>query len=772
VGAPPDAAPTARPAATKGQWGRWVFRHRKGILVASGLVLLAAVLVLLRGGTLGTTTIEGIEHSRGLQRIESALGRAGESTFTILFRSTTLEARDPAFMAAVHDALAPLRADPRVQSVRAPDGLPGPLAEPLLTSDGKGAIAVVGLKDDVRRASLAFPSLRALVRSDALSVSFTGFLAFKADLDAVLQRDLLKAELISIPLVVAVLLLVFRSLVASLLPAGVGGLAVACGVACVVALSRVMDMAQYAINVVSLIGLGVAIDYSLFIVARFRDELALGKSVEDAIARTLSTAGRAVVFSGVAVGIGLSGLLFYPRSYMVALGIGGASVVVLALVFSLTFLPALLACLGPRVDAGRVPFPFGASADGFWRRLAHGVMRRPLTVLLPTLAFLLAAGAPFLRIDLAAADMSVLPRTEEARKAHEDLRLTLPDAVATRLAVVVDFPEGSAFTRERVGALHDLNRRVERIPGVSKLESLLALHGEMEREDYQDLFGCPPAEWPQTLAPYIPEAMRGSTFVFSALTDAPPGGEAARSIVRAIRSLRRVGDGTLLVSGQPAFDVDSIDFLLERTPAAVTFVVVTTTLTLFLLLGSVALPLKALVMNALSIAGSFGALVWIFQDGNGAWLLGFEPGPIEPTLPILLFCSVFGLSMDYEVLLLCRMQEEYERTKDNRHAVAEGLERCGRLITSAAAIMVAVFIAFAVAQVVVVKAMGIGMAVAVALDATIVRILIVPSTMRLFGDWNWWAPAWLLRLRERLGFAHDEGEDGDAPGRAREVPPT
>jgi RND superfamily putative drug exporter len=231
--------------------------------------------------------------------------------------------------------------------------------------------------------------------------------------------------------------------------------------------------------------------------------------------------------------------------------------------------------------------------------------------------------------------------------------------------------------------------------------------------------------------------------LLSALTDAAPSSETARAIVHALRADRAVGDGTLLVTGQTARDVDITEFTLARAPYAIGFTVTVTLITLFVLLRSVILPIKAVIMNLLSITASFGALVWIFQDGHLATLLRFEPGPLDPTVPVLLFCAVFGLSMDYEVLMLSRMREEYLRSGDNTWAVAEGLERSGRLITSAAAIMVVVFGAFALATVVVVKALGVALSLAVALDATLVRILIVPATMRLFGDLNWWAPSWL-----------------------------
>jgi len=340
----------------------------------------------------------------------------------------------------------------------------------------------------------------------------------------------------------------------------------------------------------------------------------------------------------------------------------------------------------------------------------------------------------------------VLPREIEARRGHEELRAALPSVVANRVVVVTRFP-GPALTAERIEALYGLSRRIAALPGVERVESIVDLDPRMGVAEYQTLLRLPRLLMPPGLPYAIDRTVGGNVAVMAAITAGTSESNDARDVVRAIRADRAVGDGELLVTGQTANDLDSTDFILSHTPKAVAFVVIATCLVLFLALGSVILPIKAVLMNMLSIAGSFGALVWIFQEGHMSGLLRFEAGPIEPTLPILLFCSLFGLSMDYEVLLLTRIQEEYVRSGDNTRSVAEGLERSGRLITSAAAIMVAVFGAFSLADIVLVKAMGLGMALAVALDATLVRILIVPATMRLFGDLNWWAPRFLLKVR-------------------------
>jgi RND superfamily putative drug exporter len=519
----------------------------------------------------------------------------------------------------------------------------------------------------------------------------------------------------------------------------------------VLALSHHLDMAQYTLNVVSLIGLGVAIDYSLFMVSRFRAELLAGASVEAALERTMDTAGRAVAFSGLAVAAGLSGLLVYRGSFLAAMGLGGAIVVAFSVLFALTALPALLGWLGPRVDLGRVPLPaFGVRA-GMWHRLANWVMDHPVAVLLPTLSFIAFIGWPFLRLQTAGTDITALPESVESRQGAAALARAFPEQSATRILVMVKFP-GPPFTPERTGALYDATRRWAKLPGVLGIESIVNLDPNVTREQYVQLAGAGPAFRPPEFALAEAAYLHDSVAVAQVLTSAPASSPEARRLVLALREDRTVADGDALVGGQTASDVDSSAFVLGRAPRAVGLVVLVTLVALFVLLGSVVLPIEAVVMNFLSMAASFGALVWIFQEGHLRWLLDFQPGPLEPALPVLLFCTLFGLSMDYQVLMLSRMREEWSRSNDNRRSVAEGLEQSGSLITSAAAIMVAVFAAFALAKILVVKAMGVGMAIAVALDATLVRVLIVPATMRLFGAANWWAP----RLMQRLALAADE----------------
>ena len=688
-------------------WGHFVYRFRWAFLIVSGTLMALSVVVSASGGDLKSGgIIQTSESGRGAKLIETELPRSTATAFTVLFASPTLSVTDAAYKAAVTQALAAVRSDPRVQTVSTAYDA-GSSAQ-FVSKDQHATVAVVSVKDDSVTAGKYYPELRAKITSDVLSVQATGYLAINHDFNTILESDLQRAETVSLPLALILLLLVFGTVLAAMLPLGVGVLAVVGGIAATFALSHATDVSQYALNIVTLIGLGVAIDYSLFIVSRFREELARGKNAEDAVGIALATAGRAILFSGITVAIGLAGMLFYPGTFLVSLGISGSLVVAAAVLYALTFLPALLSILGPRVGAWRLPLPRGRSGAGVWHSIATTVMRRPVLVLVPTVALIAIAASPFVQLRLASADATILPPTIESRRGFDVLVNEFPGQDQSTITVVARFPDDPLSHR---AALEDLRTRLAALPNVLRVDMPLNPTG-----------------------PHIA--------LLSVRTASTAQSDEARDIVRAARS-QTVDGGAVLVTGQTAFDVDTVNYLVERTPIAVGFVTLTTMIALFFLLGSVVLPLKAVAMNALSVSASFGALVWIIQQGHLSNVLNFTPQSIEPSLPVIMFCIMFGLSMDYEVFLLSRIQEEYRRTGDNVAAVAMGLERSGRLITGAAAIMVGVFIAFALADVVIIKSVGIGLTIAVLLDATLVRALVVPATMRLLGRANWWAP-WRL----------------------------
>ena len=716
-------------------------------LLASAIFLGLSVLLLVRGGRLAGASVNGLEANRAQSVVDAITGRRDETSIAILFESADLEPTDPEMTAAMRRAVLPLRNDPRVASVMTPDEAPAPMIARLQSRDARTALAFVTLRGELEDGLAAWPELRTKLRSERLTITCTGKIPFLADLGAILEHDLVRAELVSIPLALLVLLLVFRTFTAASLPVGVGGLAVLGGVAIVLGLSHVVEVSQYTINVCSLIGFGVAIDYSLFIVSRYREELANGKSYRDALIRAMDTAGRAVAFSGLAVATGLMGLLFFRGSYVAVMGVGGAIVVALAVVFALTVLPALLVLLGPRIDYGKLPGVATVRRPGrFWHGLATAVMKRPLTALVPTLVVLLTLAHPALHMRVVASDAGMLPPGTEARRGYETLAKVFPELAATRLVVAVRFPGGAVLTPERVDALWDVSHRIARLPHVVHVVSIVDPErspGDEEgpsKEDLREMLTKPSELARPILEQGAKLIVKDDTTVLYVLTDAAPDSAAAEEVVSAVRKERRVADGTLEVGGQAAYDVDATTFFVSRAPWAFAFVLIATFVVVLVLLRSVLLPFKAVFMNALSISATFGALVWIFQDAH---LFVSDGRPLDPSLPVILFCVSFGLSMDYEVLMLARMKEIFEETGDNEKAVALGLEHTAGLITSAAAIMVTVFSAFALARVVVLQATGVGMALAIALDATLVRALLVPATMRLLGGANWWAPAWL-----------------------------
>jgi RND superfamily putative drug exporter len=743
-------------------WGRFVHQHRWGVLLLSALTLAPSAWLVLRGGTFDNNPVPRFTDSgRAIELIERELPKRPPS-FGLILSSASLPTTDPAFQAAVDAALAPLRADPRVARVVTPYDDPMPDSG-RVSRDGRRCLVTVELKggpSELSALSLgqsesgSYPELRAKVRSETLEVLPVGAMALNHDFTETATRAIRRAERVIWPVVPLLLVLVFGSVVGAGLPLGVGVLGVTAGMAMTIALSYVAPVSVYAVNVVSMVGFSVAVDYSLFVISRYRDELKLGRGAE-ALGRTLATAGRAVLFSGLTVAIGLLGMLCLQLRNLVSMGLAGTAVVLLAVGFSLTFLPALLAILGPRVDALRIPYLHpeqSALSHRAWRWLAAVVMAHPWRVLVPVVIGLLLVGSPFLRLRLAGSDVGILPPAAESRRGEEMHRAEFAAGESSHIVVVLHDAQGRLRSAESVGRAYDYAQWLGKLPNVSRVQGPVALHPQITRAHYLQIFAASPEMLPVFIREAVAQTASDRLMVLAVSSPLRAGSPEAHDLVRTIRTARPPLDAEILVTGQSAVDMDTAHTIASNAPLTVAVIVVATYVVLFLLLGSVLLPLQAVVMNVLSISASYGALVWIFQDGHLQRWLDFTPGPIETSTPIIMFCVMFGLSMDYEVFLLSRVREEYDMTGDNTRAVAAALERTGRLITGAAAIMGAVFFAFGTADMVPIQAIGIGMGIAVVVDATIVRALLVPATMRIMGEWNWWAPAPLARLHRRLGL--------------------
>lgn len=589
----------------------------------------------------------------------------------------------------------------------------------------------------------------------------TGQIAIDVTFDTRIQDDLITAELISGPLTLIILGIVFGTIIAAILPLGVAILTVVSAMGLTIWLSNTMEVTQYAINIITLIGIGVSVDYSLFLVNRFREELNRGRDIRTSTAMTVATAGKAVFFSGVTVAIGLMGMLFFTGTGLPSLGIGGTLAVSVAMIFSVIVLPAVLAILGHKVFVGKIKFAFSTendTGDGVWAKIATTVMERPWAVLIPTLVILLGAGLPFLQADFSIASRDALPPDDETRVGFEHMDEKWPETAVNAALVVMDFDGQDPLEESNLRAMH--RWMVDHVNDSRVIEAFgYALPAANMTESEVVAFWQTPDEFLTSEQQATREYFRNEfisnnvTFVVFSL-NGPITGQDSRTFVQDVRDERNEflddlnmgDDGVLMVAGFAAYSLDILDSIKENLPYALAFIFISTIVLIFIQVRSVIIPIKAIIMNILSISATFGMLVFVFQWGNGAELLNFTAQPIETTNPVIIFCIVFGLSMDYEVLMLSRIHEEWEVTGDNTQAVANGLQKTGRLITGAAAIMVVVFMAFGLSSVVILKQIGLGLALAILLDATIVRALVVPSTMRLMGKWNWWSPQWMNKL--------------------------
>jgi RND superfamily putative drug exporter len=548
-----------------------------------------------------------------------------------------------------------------------------------------------------------------------------GFAVAQKQVNSQVEKDLRMAEMLAFPLLFLLSLLFFRSLVAALLPLMIGGLAIVGTFLILRIASEFGGISVFALNLTTALGLGLAIDYSLFIVSRYREEIAKDGPGLAAMRRVLATSGRTVFFSSLTVSAALASLLVFPQSFLYSMGLGGALVALFAALISLTVLPAVLSLLGARVNAGAPRFlQRRAEADtrpdesGFWYRLSRFVMRRPIPVATLSALLLIALGLPFFGIKFNTVDPSVLPKSASSRQAYEIVNHRFPPYRESPIWIALEGggPKAAAT----------MAAETRRVPGVAEV--------------------------------LPPQPLRGGVIAIQAITTGPFNSDVSEEAVRRVRAIEPPPGATALVGGGTADFVDLQGSLARHLPIALAIVIVATLVILFLMTGSVILPIKSLIMNFLNLSAVFGLLVLIFQDGRLEGLLSYSsPGAIEQTMPILLFAVAFGLSTDYAVFLLSRIKEARDNGASDSECVAIGLERTGRIVTAAALLFAVAMFAFATSQIIFIKENGIGTALAVLIDASIIRALLVPALMELLGKWNWWAPAPLRRLHERFGIS-------------------
>jgi uncharacterized membrane protein YdfJ with MMPL/SSD domain len=703
--------------------GRVIYRRRR-------LVVAVSLAFVVFAGVWGTGVFSQMtgggfedpdsESSRAAEVAVEELGR-DSADVVVLYRSDDLTVDDPAFQAAVTESLAALPQG----AIERTTTFYGTEAPQLVSEDRQSTYAVLQLADvdwDV-----ALEEIEADLSAPGLQTQLGGNAVIDTDINDRVSADIARAEMISLPILAVLLVVIFGSLASAGLPLAIGITAILGAFTALRGFAIFTDVSIFAVNVVTITGLGLAIDYGLFMVSRFREEIGRQPSVEAALARTMATAGRTVAVSGITVAVSLAGLLIFPQVFLRSMGFGGMSAVLIAMLAALTLLPALLAMLGPKVDAlslrpwlrrvfrrpVRAP---AADHQGAWYRIAHSVMRRPVLYTVVVAGLLIALALPFTRVQFGGIDVRVLPADQESRVVTETIERDFPTSAAGPIEAIVTLPD-AADSPAGGTALQSYVDAVADVPGV----------------DGATVTGA-----------------AGDTARVAVAYDEDPVAKAARDLVDDIRDVPAPEGAQVLVGGQSAVFADLLQSLGALLPWMALMVVATTFVLLFLAFGSIVLPIKALVMNVLSLGASFGALVWIFQEGHLSGFLNFTPtGFVEATQPILVLAIVFGLSMDYEVFLMSRIREQYDLTGDNTAAVATGLQRTGGIITSAALLLLVVIGAFSLSGITFIKMIGVAMLIAIVIDATVVRILLVPATMRLLGRANWYAPGPLRRLYAR-----------------------
>ncbi|OZE87356.1 hypothetical protein CH304_01555 [Rhodococcus sp. 15-649-1-2] len=595
----------------------------------------------------------------------------------------------------------------------------------LLSNDGTKALATVTLGPKSGVTFSTFGDLPPKLVVPGVTSQFAGGSVVGVSFSTTLQSDLVRSEAIAIPITLVLLIFIFGGVVAAAVPVFVGILSVISALAILRALTVVTEVSSFSINVASLLGLGLAIDYGLFIVSRFREEMRAGVDPQNSAVRTVLTAGRTIVFSGLLLICAFAGMLVFPQPVVKSLGFGAMAAVASAAILSLTAVPALLAILGHRINSltwSRSASDRGdARAQKFWGAVVTRVMRTPGIVAVVIVAALLVLSAPILKVTLGEVDYTALPQNDPARVAVETLNSEFPTTGEGATVVL----RGTDGQKPQGAPIADITRQAEAVDGIARVQFTGSA------DDF--------------------------VVVQATFSEPSEGKSEVESTSDAVASLRQMTppEGTeILVGGSRALVDDGNAAIAKWLPAMIAIMVVSTLILLFLAFGSIVLPIKAVLMAGLSLGATFGVLTWVFQEGHGAELLGVTPAPLEATFVVLILAVVFGLSTDYEVFLMSRMVEARAGGATTEEAVTVGAQRTGRIVTAAALILIVVTGAFTISDLSIMRFLGVGMILALIVDATIIRMLLVPSLVKLMGEVNWWAPAWMKKVHEKVGIGH------------------
>ncbi|MDP3561857.1 MAG: MMPL family transporter [Legionellaceae bacterium] len=729
--------------------GQWVYQFRIAIIVIWSIAILGCIPFISdiispfqSTGFVATGSKSDLADSF----INKELGY-GHNQFIIMYHSKTLEADDPAYQRNIKQSLADLKNFPIPHEILLPKD-----NDKQISKDKHTAYAVVLFKTpetinheliDLFQASIKTPQ--------NMTVQLGGEPIFVEHINEQTQRDLFKADMIAIPVTIITLLFIFGTVVASIVPLFLGGGCALLILSMLYGLGHLFTLSIFTLNIALLLGLCLSLDYSLFVIYRFRDELAHHDSVESAVAKTIATAGKAVFFSGIAVFISLSALLFFPVNILFSIGVGGLVAVLIAVSVAITLLPAILCVLNYKINAWPVrkikvvsDNPNAVDTQNPWYKIAYTVVKRPILFSLSTLIFLLVLGYTVINVKVGISDFHVLPDHSENQIFFDTYKKNFFEHELSPIQLLIKTDEGKMLTKQNISKLYNFVEKLKDNPSIKDVNSIVSIDKKLKKAQYQAMYQVKKSDREPPIQLLLNRTTKNNFTVIDVVSKYPPDSTQTEELINQLYKMEPAKGLSMQLTGMPVINMDVLNSVKQVVPYTIAWIMILTYFILMLLLRSLFLPFKAIFMNILSLCASYGVLVFIFQEGHFHELLHFKPqGMLDISLIIIIFCALFGFSMDYEVFLLTRMHEAYETTKNNEKSIIFGIVKSSRIITSAALIVIVLCGSFMVADVLMVKEFGLGIAVAIFVDAFIIRTLLVPATMALVKEWNWYLPKWM-----------------------------
>lgn len=728
--------------------GRFIYRFRIAIIVIWLLITAICVPFIPQILTPFKSTgfvADRAESTLAKQYLNKNLGYTRDNRFLVLYHSPHLSVTNKTFNKKIHASLASLENFPIPHEIIYPEN-----NAQQRSSNKHSAYAVILFKTQEPMSSSMLKDLKHTIKTpEKMQMFIGGERIFTEGINAQTQKDLYQADAVAVPVTTVILILIFGTLVATLIPMALGGGCALIILTTLYFIGNIFTLSIFTLNIALLLGLCLSLDYSLFIIFRFRSELKQQASVSDAIAVTFSTAGRAILFSGFAVFASLSALLFFPINILFSIGVGGLTAVFVAVMLALTLLPAILSVVHQGIDrlALRKIQPEESMKHHIWRNIATYVVSKPLSFFVISLSILLILAYSFIHVNFGISDFKIVPKHSESRQFFDEFEKSFPQTELAPILLVVSTENASILSAHHVSQLYDFTRKLEKNPAIERVGSIVTTTPRMLRRAYQELYMSDKQRESAGIKQLLATTTGEQFTVIRIISKYEGDSSQTKALIKELRAMDPGKGLTLRMTGVPVQNLDVMQAITDAFPYAALWVIVLTYLILLILLRSLFLPFKAIFMNILSISACYGVLVFIFQEGHFHELLNFQTqGILDITLVIIIFCAIFGFSMDYEVFLLTRIQEHYKKTHDNQSSIIFGIEQSSRIITSAALIVICLCGSFMTADVLMVKEFGLGIAVAIAVDAFIIRTLLVPSTMVLIKSWNWYLPKWLDKI--------------------------